>query len=84
MGVGEPAYALYGNVERAGASDGGEGLFQFVETGLGPIADELRGDVQVAQRTPSDGCLWLEELEEEFQIPSDLPGDIEADEESHW
>jgi len=67
-----------------GRGDGFESCFEFAEAGFGPFADKLRGDVQVAQRAPGDGCLWLEEFQEKLEIPADLPWDIEADEESHW
>jgi hypothetical protein len=68
VGVGIPAKAPDGKLERTGAGGAGQSGLEFVEAFSGPGAEELRSDVKIAGRAPVQGREWPQVFEHKFQI----------------
>jgi len=83
MWVWEKAELFDRNGNRRARGQSGESGFQFLQPRLGPFADKLRGDVQVARRAPVDLSGGLEALEEIFEVGDDLGWEIDCGEETH-
>src|SRR5579863_648573 len=78
MRVRKEADLLDGNRNRRTRGQAGEGRLQFRQPLLGPLADKLRGDVQVAGRAPVDLSGRLEAKQEFFQVRDNIGWKVNA------
>lgn len=83
VGVGKPAKTADGDIEGGNAGNGFEGGFHLLEALIGPGADELGGDVEIAHGAPPQPGGGTEFGDETVEGPLHLGRDVNSGEHSH-